>query len=54
MLALLEEAAQTKRAAKSRLHVQSVKVFLGEHEAHIAAKCGEMFISLVQALLPLF
>lgn len=54
MLALLEEAAQTKWALKSRLRDEMVKVFPGEYEAHIAAKCRETFISLVQALFALF
>lgn len=54
MLALLEEAAQTKWAAKSRLCVERVKVFPREREAHIATKCREKFISLVQALFALF
>ena len=54
MLALLEEAAQTKWAAKSRLRFQRVKVFPGECEAHVAAKCREKFISLVQAVFALF
>lgn len=53
-LALLEEAAQTKWTAKSRLCVQRVKVFPGEREAHIAAKCREKFISLARALFALF
>lgn len=37
----------------SRLRVQRVKVFPGEHEAHSAAK-GREFISLVQASFALF
>lgn len=44
-LALLEEAAQTNRAAGFRLRVQAVKVFPGQQETHAAVKCrGKVYI----------
>lgn len=43
-LALLEEAAQTKRAAEFRLRVQAVKVFPGQQETLRSEMQGKVYI----------